>query len=190
MNFRKEISQARTVKFKATNELEEIREKLLVNLEFHLAGKEMPYDSEELHAQAQAVRDRQRKAGNNLSVEAALRAKDVFSEWEPSRVYETGDRFLYNGNLYECIAPNPVNPTWTPDVTYSYYKPVAKADEDGTIDNPITAVAGMMYVKGKYYAEGDRVYLCIRDDSTDGSGTILHYLPSYLVGQYFEEVTG
>lgn len=188
MNIRKEISQARTVKFKASNELEEIREKLLVNLEFHLAGKEMPYDPEELHAQAQEIRDRQRKAGNNLSVEAALRAKDVFSEWEPSRAYEAGDRFLYNGNLYECIAPNPVNPTWTPDITYTYYKPVAKTNEDGTINNPITAVAGMEYEYGKYYSEGDSIYLCTRQGEADGGKITLHYLPSYLIGQYFEKI--
>jgi hypothetical protein len=188
MNIRKEISQARTVKFKATNELEEIREKLLVNLEFHLAGKEMPYDPEELHTQAQAIRDRQRKAGNNLSVEAALRAKDVFSEWESSRAYEAGDRFLYNGNLYECIEANPVNPTWTPDVTYTYYKPVARADESGTIYNPVTAVIGMEYEVGKYYSEDGKIYLCKRDGMTEGDKITLYYLPSALVGSYFEIV--
>lgn len=190
MNLRKEISQARNTKFKSINELDEIKEKLLVNLEFHLAGEEMPYDSAELHAQAEELRRNQRQAGNNLSVEAALKAKDIFTEWEPSRAYEAGDRFLYSGNLYECIAPNPVNPTWTPDITYTYYKPVAKSDEVGTLESPITAVSGMMYEKDKYYREGEAVYLCVRDDSTDGSGTLLHYLPSALVGIYFEEVTG
>lgn len=59
--------------------------------------------------------------------------------------------------------------------------------EDGTIDNPITAAAGMRYFKDKYYLDGGKTYKCIRDDS-NGQGTILQYLPSQLVGIYFEEV--
>ncbi len=188
MNIRKEISLARNIKFKSSNELDEIKEKLLVNIEFHLAGEEMPYDPAELHEQAEALRKSQRQAGNNLSVEAALKAKDLFTEWEASRAYEARDRFLYNGNLYECVAPNPVNPTWTPDITYTYYKPVAKSNEDGTLESPITAVAGMEYEYGKYYSEGNSIYLCTRQGEADGGKITLHYLPSALVGQYFEKI--
>ena len=57
---------------------------------------------------------------------------------------------------------------------------------DGTIDNPITAAAGMRYYKDLYYLDGGKTYRCIRDDS-NGQGTILHYVPSQLVGIYFEE---
>ena len=48
------------------------------------------------------------------------------------------------------------------------------------------AAAGMRYYKDLYYADGDKIYLCTRDD-TNGQGTILHYVPSQLVGIYFEE---
>ncbi len=37
--------------------------------------------------------------------------------------------------------------------------------EDGTIDNPITAAAGMRYFRTKYYLDGGKTYKCIRDDS-------------------------
>ena len=49
------------------------------------------------------------------------------------------------------------------------------------------AAVGMRYYKDLYYADGDKIYLCTRDD-TNGQGTILHYVPSQLVGIYFEEV--
>ena len=44
----------------------------------------------------------------------------------------------------------------------------------------------MRYIKGKYYKEGEDIYLCIRDDT--GEGTILQYWPSVLVGNYFTKV--
>ena len=48
------------------------------------------------------------------------------------------------------------------------------------------AAAGMRCYKDLYYADGSKTYKCIRDDS-NGQGTILHYVPSQLVGIYFEE---
>ncbi|MCI6969334.1 MAG: hypothetical protein MR920_02010, partial [Oscillospiraceae bacterium] len=89
-------------------------------------------------------------------------------------------------NLYRCYNAISANPTWRPSVTPAHWERVT-ADEDGTIDNPITAAAGMRYFKNKYYLDGGKTYKCIRDDS-NGQGTILQYLPSQLVGIYFEEV--
>ena len=48
------------------------------------------------------------------------------------------------------------------------------------------AAVGMRYYKDLYYADGSKTYKCIRDDS-NGQGNILHYVPSQLVGIYFEE---
>ena len=50
------------------------------------------------------------------------------------------------------------------------------------------AAVGMRYFKDKYYLDGGKIYKCTRDDS-NGQGTILQYLPSQLVGIYFEEAT-
>ena len=58
----------------------------------------------------------------------------------------------------------------------------------GTIDDPIPAVAGMEYVYGKYYIEGETVYICKRTGEAEGGTIVLQFLPSALVGQYFEVV--
>ena len=56
------------------------------------------------------------------------------------------------------------------------------------IDDPIPAVAGMEYVYGKYYIEGETVYICKRTGEAEGGTIVLQFLPSQLVGQYFEVV--
>lgn len=54
--------------------------------------------------------------------------------------------------------------------------------ERGTIDNPIPAASGMIYYEGKYYSEGDKIYLCTRDSEIQ-----IPYVPSQLIGIYFSE---
>lgn len=61
-------------------------------------------------------------------------------------------------------------------------------EHTGTLDDPIPAAAGMEYVKGLYYIEGTTIYLMNRSGMQDGESIQLQYLPSQLVGQYFEEV--
>lgn len=58
----------------------------------------------------------------------------------------------------------------------------------GTLEDPIPAAAGMEYVKGKYYIENNVIYMMNRQGMADGESVVLQYLPSQLVGQYFEEV--
>lgn len=65
----------------------------------------------------------------------------------------------------------------------------------GTQDDPIPAKANMEYEYGKYYSEGDVIYLCKRGGIPEedavamyGEKVTLQYLPSALVGQYFEAV--
>lgn len=55
--------------------------------------------------------------------------------------------------------------------------------EQGTIDNPIPSSAGMQYYQDKYYLEDDKLYKCTRDTEFP-----IAYLPSQLIGHYFEEV--
>ena len=63
----------------------------------------------------------------------------------------------------------------------------------GTIEDPIPAKANMEYEYGKYYSEGEDIYICKRGgvenpEEMYGQKVTLQYLPSYLVGQYFELV--
>lgn len=115
----------------------------------------------------------------------ALEYAELYPLWSGEKDYSIGDRVRDGGKLYRCYNAISANLTWRPSVTPAHWERVT-VDEDGTIDNPITAAAGMRYYKDLYYADAGKTYKCIRDDS-NGQGTILQYLPSQLVGIYFEE---
>ena len=136
--------------------------------------------------QAKRFREMITKAAAKLTNAEALTSISLFEPWSGEKDYSVGDRVRDGGKLYRCYNAISANPTWRPSVTPAHWERVT-VDEDGTIDNPITAAAGMRYYKDLYYAEGDAVYLCIRDD-TNGVGTILQYLPSQLEGSYFQKV--
>ena len=139
-------------------------------------------------AEALTFRKKIESAAILLPDEQALDSIELFPAWEPI-AYNVGDRCRYKGKLYKCYdAITGGVPNWTPDVTSAHWEAVAKPEEEGTLNNPITAEVGMRYYKDKYYKEGDKIYKCTRDDS-NGQGTILYYAPSQLVGQYFEEVS-
>lgn len=137
-------------------------------------------------AQAQSFRAKITGAAAKLTDKEALDSIELFEPWSGYRNYVVGDRVRDGENLYRCYNAISANTTWRPSVTPAHWEKVT-VGEDGTVSNPITAAAGMRYFKGLYYAEGDAVYLCIRDD-TNGVGTILQYLPSQLEGLYFQKV--
>lgn len=137
-------------------------------------------------AQAQSFRAKITGAAAKLTDKEALESIELFESWSGYRNYVVGDRVRDGENLYRCYNAISANTTWRPSVTPAHWEKVT-VGEDGTVSNPITAAAGMRYFKGLYYAEGDAVYLCIRDD-TNGVGTILQYLPSQLEGSYFQKV--
>lgn len=137
-------------------------------------------------AQAQSFRAKITGAAAKLTDKEALDSIELFEPWSGYRNYVVGDRVRDGENLYRCYNVISANTTWRPSVTPAHWEKVT-VGEDGTVSNPITAAAGMRYFKGLYYAEGDAVYLCIRDD-TNGVGTILQYLPSQLEGSYFQKV--
>lgn len=76
---------------------------------------------------------------------------------------------------------------WTPADAPSIWTAI-DIEHEGTLEDPIPAAAGMEYIKGKYYIEGETIYLMNRQGMADGESVVLHYLPSELVGQYFMEV--
>ena len=137
-------------------------------------------------AQAQSFRAKITGAAAKLTDKEALESIVLFESWSGYRNYVVGDRVRDGENLYRCYNAISANTTWRPSVTPAHWEKVT-VGEDGTVSNPITAAAGMRYFKGLYYAEGDAVYLCIRDD-TNGVGTILQYVPSQLEGSYFQKV--
>lgn len=129
----------------------------------------------------------ERAAKEVVDEKIVLTMIQLFPKWSGQKSYEIGDRVRYNEQLYRCYKEIAANPAWTPDTVPAHWEVIAKPTEEGTIDNPIAAAVDMRYFKGKYYSEGESIYLCIRDDN-NGEGTILHYWPSVLVGNYFTKV--
>lgn len=77
--------------------------------------------------------------------------------------------------------------------TESLYTHIDEAHA-GTQEDPIPAKANMEYKYGKYYSEGDAIYICERGgipnpEELYGQKVALQYLPSALIGQYFRLVS-
>ena len=123
-----------------------------------------------------------------LTDEVALEYIALYPDWEIGKDLLVGDRIEHEGKLYKVVQAHTTQESWTPDLTPSLFEPIDIVNE-GTLTNPIIAAAGMCYFKDKYYLDetDGKIYLCTRDDS-NGNGTVLHFVPSALVGTYFEVV--
>lgn len=88
-----------------------------------------------------------------------------------------------DGKLYKVIKTHQKQADWAPGQATASLFTVIDVEHTGTLEDPIPAAVNMEYVKDKYYIEDGQIYLCIRDSETP-----LQYLPSQLVGQYFEIV--
>lgn len=139
-------------------------------------------------SEAYAYRSKIEQAAAKLTDSEALTSAELFERWS-GRAYTAGERVTEGGILYKARQDIAANPTWRPSLTPTLWEPVAPPTETGTVDNPITAVIGMTYVTGLYYKEDDKLYLCKRAGTPDGTEIMLYYLPSQLIGHYFEEVT-
>ena len=147
-------------------------------------------------AAAQAARAGMEKLAMYAPPELAVQLPAAYPLWSGDGVvYQDGtgaqpqSKARYGGHLYKCLQGHTSQPSWTPDVVPALWA-VIDETHAGTIGDPIPAARGMIYYKDKYYLDPNgKTYLCIRDrDDAPGSGLQLQYLPSELVGQYFEEV--
>lgn len=138
-------------------------------------------------AEAYAYRSKIEQAAAKLTDSEALTSAELFERWS-GRAYTAGERVTDGGVIYKAKQDIAANPTWQPSLTPALWEPLALPTETGTADNPITAVAGMTYVTGLYYKEGDKLYLCKRAGTPDGTEIMLYFRPSELVNQYFVEV--
>lgn len=117
----------------------------------------------------------------------ALTGMELYPVWAVGLAVEVGQRYQYGDRLYKVVQAHTTQADWQPDVTPALWT-VIDVTHAGTIDDPIPAVAGMEYVYGKYYIEGETVYICKRIGEAEGGTIVLQFLPSQLVGQYFEVV--
>ena len=127
------------------------------------------------------------KIVSTFTVENALKVIDLFPVWAVGIAVAKDGRYQYNDKLYKVVQAHTTQADWAPDTTPALWAVIDVAHA-GTIDDPIPAVAGMEYVYGKYYIEGETVYICKRIGEAEGGTIVLQFLPSQLVGQYFELV--
>lgn len=123
-----------------------------------------------------------------LDDKTAVKVKNLYDEWEPDRMYAAGVRVLRGDVLYKVIdgQSHTSQSGWEPENAHSVWLAIDETHE-GIFDDPIPAVSGMNYEKDKYYVYNGTLYLCIRQDSEDG--TVLQFTPDQLVGQFFEIVS-
>ena len=119
--------------------------------------------------------------------QTAVKATELYPKWAVGIAVSVGDRYQYEGKLYKCVQAHTTQADWTPDATPALWT-VIDVEHAGTIEDPIPAVAGMEYEYGKYYIDNDVIYICQRTGEPAGGKITLYYLPSQLVGQYFEVV--
>lgn len=137
---------------------------------------------------AYAIIDAIKSLRETLTDEVALNYVVLYPDWAIGKELSVGERIEHEGKLYKVVQAHTTQESWTPDLTPSLFEPIDVINE-GTLANPIIAAAGMCYFKDKYYLDetNGKIYLCTRDDS-NGNGTVLHFMPSALVGTYFEVV--
>lgn len=128
----------------------------------------------------------------DLTDEQAIQVKAIYPAWSPDGVhYPVSYKVLHNDVLYKSMQDHTSQADWAPGAAPSLWAAVDSGEHAGTQEDPIPVpdtveTAGMEYEKGKYYSEGDAVYLMNRQGMTDGETIILYFTPSVLVGQYFE----
>lgn len=133
--------------------------------------------------QAYEIRAAMDSAGKKLDDGKALECKEIYPFWSAGAVaYAANDRIRFGENLYKCITAHTSQENWAPDRAPTLWV-VIDMEHAGTKDDPIPAQVNMEYYKDKYYIENGVLYLCTRDSEMP-----LQYLPSELVGQYFEIV--
>lgn len=119
--------------------------------------------------------------------DTALIGRELYPVWAENISVSVNDRYQYNNKLYKCVQAHTTQADWTPDKTPALWS-VIDVTHAGTIEDPIPASRGMEYVKGLYYIENNVIYLMNRQGMQDGESVVLQYMPSELVGQYFEIV--
>lgn len=130
----------------------------------------------------------------SLTDEQAILVKAIYPAWDSNAVeYSIDYKVLHGDVLYKCLQAHTSQADFAPGVAPSLWASIESGEHTGTEDDPIPVpdtveTAGMEYEKGKYYLEGETVYLMIWSGIQEGETVILYFPPSKLSG-YFETVS-
>ena len=117
--------------------------------------------------------------------ELAVKSKGIFPEWKPDTLYKENARVRHGEQLYKARQEHTSQEIYSPELIPALWTAINDVNE-GTLNDPIPAVSGMLYEKHRYYIYNGVIYLCIREDTEEG--TVLQFTPDQLVGNYFEVV--
>ena len=134
-----------------------------------------------------------------LSDVEALQVKNLYNAWEKDVIgyaYSMDNpddkRRTYDNRLWNLQKDHNKQEDWYPGADPTLWMEVIEGHE-GTLEDPIpvpdsVTTSGFEYEYGKYYAEGEQIYLAKRDGKHDGEKEKLFFAPSALVGSYFEKI--
>lgn len=137
----------------------------------------------------------------SLPDEQALTVKALYKDWEkdpegyPYKMSNPDDkRRNHNGKLWNLNKDHNKQADWYPGKDPTLWTEIVEGHA-GTKEDPIpvpdsVTTSGFEYEYGKYYSEGETVYLCKRGGIEDpesmyGQKEKLFFPPSAMIGQYF-----
>ena len=149
-------------------------------------------------ATLQAMMVMAKTSAQSLPDALALKTAALYDDFEDvvGQTVDQGFKFRYDGKVWKTVQPKTIIQTiYPPGIGIESLYAVINETNAGTISDPIPAQANMEYEYGKYYSENSKVYLCRRGGLSDeqaqamyGQKITLQFLPSQLIGQYFEIV--
>ena len=139
-----------------------------------------------------------------LTDKQALTVKNLYTDWEDDPVgyeYKMENPFdlrrNYNGGLWKLKKNHTKQADWYPGADPTLWEQIVEGHA-GTLEDPVpvpdsVTTSGFTYIYGKYYKEGEEIYLCKRagvenPEEMYGQEETLYFRPSALTGQYFEIV--
>lgn len=125
-----------------------------------------------------------------LSNNEALSVKEFYPVWPADSVpVEKGERYQFNGHLYEVVQSHTTQSNWSPENQSSLWVEVVEG-HDGTLEDPIPyneelnpLWQGMILEEGKHYTQSGTVYKCTRDSVIKLTQNLAD-----LVGHYVEQI--
>ena len=120
--------------------------------------------------------------GVPMTIEQSLELSSYFPKWEENQPMPVGYKVSYEGVLYEVVQEHTSQSDWIPRNAVSLFK-VVQVESEGTEEDAIQWMQGMVLEEGRFYMDGDVKYKCIRN-----SGNPLYYSLDVLVGNYVEIV--
>ena len=99
----------------------------------------------------------------SLTESEALAVKSLYPEWKAGVDVKKGERYNYEGSLWEVVQDHSTQENWKPSqATLSLWKKVDAGEHAGTVEDPIPYEQGMALYLGKYYSQFGVTYKCIQ----------------------------